>query len=100
VMATEEGMKGADLGVKLAAEAGEAIRRQTDSVSQASQAALQIAAAAGQQLTGVDQIAQAMQNIDQATMQSVSGARQAERAAAELNALAGQLRQLVERYQL
>jgi methyl-accepting chemotaxis protein len=100
VMATEEGMKGTDAGVRLAAEAGEAIRRQDESVTESTHAAQQIAAAATQQLAGVEQVAQAVQSIDQATAQTLAGARQAERAAEDLNTMANRLRALVGQYRL
>lgn len=61
---------------------------------------MQIAAAAGQQVAGMEQIAQAMNNIHQVTAQTVARSQQTERAAAELNELAAQLRQVVERYRL
>lgn len=100
VMATEEGMKGTDAGMRLAGEAGLALQRLAESVAESSQASTQIAAAAGQQLTGVEQIGMAMGSIHQVTAQSVAGTQQVERAAGELNELAGQLRELVEQYQL
>lgn len=100
VMATEEGMKGSDAGVRLADRAGTAIRQLAESVIESAQAAEQIAAAANQQLSGIEQIALAMQNIHQVTLQSVAGARQSERAAEDLNRLAQQLRQTVQRYRL
>jgi methyl-accepting chemotaxis protein len=64
------------------------------------QAARQIAAAAGQQVVGMDQIAQAMTNIHGVTTQTLASTQQSERAATELNSLAGQLRELVNRYQV
>lgn len=100
VMATEEGMKGVDDGVRRSREAGEAIRQLGDSVTESTQAATQIAAAAGQQQIGVEQIAQAMQSIDQATAQNVAGARQSESAANELDVLSRELLENVEQYQL
>jgi methyl-accepting chemotaxis protein len=95
VMASEAGMERADAGMKLAGEAGLVIQNLADSVGSSTEAAAQIAAAAGQQLRGMEQIAQAMEHIHQVTAQSVGGARQAERAAEELNDLAGKLRGLV-----
>ena len=100
VMATEEGMKGTDAGVRLTGEAGLVIQKLGDGVTESTQAAVQISAAASQQLAGMEQIAAAMENIHQVTAQSVAGAQQVERAASELTALAGQLRELVEQYQL
>jgi methyl-accepting chemotaxis protein len=100
VLATGEGMKGADEGVKLAGEAGLAIYKLGASVAESTDAAGQISAAAGQQLTGMEQIALAMQSINQVTVQSVAGAQQAERTAGELSNLAEQLRELVGQYHL
>jgi methyl-accepting chemotaxis protein len=100
VMATEQGMKGADAGVRLAAEAGAVIHQLTAGVTESAQAATQIAAAAGQQLVGMDQIATAMGSILQATTQSLAGVQQSKVSAGELNTLATQLRDLVEQYSL
>jgi methyl-accepting chemotaxis protein len=100
VMATEEGMKQTELGSSLASEAGESIRKLGEAVTASTQSALQIVAAAGQQLTGMEQIALAVQSMDQATTQTLAGAQQAERAATDLNVLAGRLREMVEQYRL
>jgi methyl-accepting chemotaxis protein len=101
VMATEEGMKEADAGTKLAGESGLALQRLADSVVESAQAATQIAASAAQQLTGMEQIASAMGNIHQVTEQTVASTQQSERAAAELDELAANLREVVvRRYQL
>jgi methyl-accepting chemotaxis protein len=100
VMATEEGMKGADAGVRLTSRASEAIHQLTVSVQESVQAAEQIAAAAGQQLTGMEQIGVAVENIQQVAVQALNGAQQSERAAGGLNSLAGQLQQLVAQYQV
>jgi methyl-accepting chemotaxis protein len=40
-----------------------------------------------------------MQNINQATVQSLASTRQAERAARDLNALAREMMEIVDRYQ-
>jgi methyl-accepting chemotaxis protein len=100
VMATEDGLKGVEAGMKLAGEAGLAIQKLAENVGASTQAAAQIAAAAGQQLSGMEQISQAVASIDQATVQSVGGAQQVEQAAVALDDLAGQLRVLVEQYRL
>lgn len=100
VMTAEEGMKGAAVGMDLTERAGTAINQLNESVEQSTQAAVQIAAAANQQLTGMEQIAQAMENIHQITIESVSSTRQVARTAGELNGLASQLRELVEQYRL
>ncbi len=96
VMTTEEGMKGADAGVRLAGNAGLAIQQLAEGVAQSADAAEQIAAATGQQMVGMEQMVASMGNIHLVTSQSVGGARQSEQAAGALNHLAGQLRQLAE----
>jgi methyl-accepting chemotaxis protein len=100
VMATEEGMKGTNLGVRMAVGAGESIHELGESVTESTQAAIQIVAAAGQQLTGMEQIAQAMLNIDQATVQNLSATHQVEAAATDLDRLARRLQELVQQYRL
>jgi len=100
VMLTEEGMKGTDAGVRISGQAGAALQRLAESVQESAQAALQIAAASGQQEVGMEQIARAMANIHQVTSQSAAGIRQVEQAAEQLNRLSGELREMVERYRL
>lgn len=100
VMLTEEGMKGADAGVRVAGQSGDTLRRLAEGAVESAQAALQIAAAAGQQVTGMEQIAQAMHSIQQVTTQTAVGTQQAKRAAEELQGLASRLRQVVARYKL
>ena len=100
VMATEEGTKGVDEGVQLAAQAQAAINQMYQVISESAQAATQVLAGARQQVAGVEQVAMAMQNINQATVQSLASTRQAERAAQDLNALAGTLMQTVKQYRI
>jgi methyl-accepting chemotaxis protein len=100
VMATEEGTKKADAGVRLAVQSGEAIRQLAGVIDESTQAAMQMVASGRQQASGIEQIALAMQNINQATAQSLSSTRQAENAAQDLNTLAGQLNEVVTQYRL
>ncbi len=97
VMATEQGAKA---GVKQSGEAGESIRLLTDSVTEAAQAATQIAASSQQQMVGMDQVALAMENIKQASVQNVAGTKQAEVAAQQLHELGQKLKQLAEQYKV
>ena len=87
VMAAEQGAKAVEAGLKQSGEAGESIRLLADSVSEAAQAATQIAASSQQQMVGMDQVALAMENIKQASVQNVAGTRQAETAAHSLHEL-------------
>ena len=100
VMATEQGSRAVDAGVRQVGEAGESIRRLADVVQGASQAAIQIAASSQQQFVGMDQVALAMENIKQASAQNAAGMRQAEGAAQNLRELGRQLRELVNRHRL
>jgi len=100
VMATEQGAKAVEAGLKQSGEAGESIRLLVDSVSEAAQAATQIAASSQQQIVGMDQVALAMENINQASMQNVSGAKQVEAAAHGLHELGQKLKQQAEQYKV
>jgi methyl-accepting chemotaxis protein len=100
VLATEQGHRAVEAGVKQSTEAGDAIRQLTDSVNEAAQAATQIAASSQQQTVGMDQVALAMDNIRQASSQNVAGTRQAEAAAQQLHELGTRLGQLVEQYKV
>ena len=95
VMATEEGTKGVDRGVQLAAQARQAIEQLSAVINESAQVAMQVVAGGRQQVSGVEQIALAMQSINQATLQSLSSTRQAERAAQNLNELARSLTEMV-----
>lgn len=95
VLATERGTKEANAGAKQIADAGETIRALADAVAEASQAAVQIVASAGQQAAGMVQIRQAMGSIHDATQQTLASTRQAERAAQDLTAQGERLIRLV-----
>jgi methyl-accepting chemotaxis protein len=100
VLATEQGNKAVEAGAKQSAEAGDAIRLLADSISEAAQAATQIAASSQQQMVGMDQVALAMENIKQASMQNVSGTRQAEVAAQSLHELGQRLIRVLDQYRI
>jgi len=100
VLATEQGNKAVQAGVKQTGETGEAIRLLADSVAEAAQAATQIAASSQQQMVGMDQVAQAMENIKQASVQNMSGTKQAEVAAQNLHELGQKLQQLAAQYKV
>jgi len=100
VLATEQGSKAVQAGVKQTGETGEAIRLLADSVAEAAQAATQIAASSQQQMVGMDQVALAMENIKQASVQNVSGTKQAEVAAQSLHELGQKLQQLAVQYKV
>ena len=100
VMATEQGSKAVEAGVKQSTEARESIRLLADSIGEAAQAATQIAASSQQQMVGMDQVALAMENIKQVSVQNVSGTKQAQTAAQSLHELGQKLKQLTEQYKV
>ena len=100
VMATEQGTRTVAAGVKQATDAGEAIRGLAASVTEASQAAMQIAASSQQQLVGIDQISSALASIRQATTQNMTGTKQMEVSARNLQELGARVKAIVERQRL
>ncbi len=100
VMATEQGSKVVEAGVKQSAEVSEAIRQLGESIAEAAQSSTQIVASSQQQVMGMDQVAQAMESIKVATAQNLTGTKQAEAAAKQLHALGEKLKQLVATYRL
>ena len=100
VLATEQGSKAVEAGVRQSAEAGDSIRLLAESVAEAAQAATQIAASSQQQMVGMDQVALAMENIKQASLQNVAGTKQAEAAAQNLHDLGQKLKLLAVKYKV
>lgn len=96
VMATEQGSKAVEAGVKQSEMADESIRLLAESVAEAAQAATQIAASSHQQMVGMEQVASAMENIKQASSQNVAGAKQVETATHNLQQVGLKLRKAVE----
>lgn len=100
VLATEQGTKSVEAGVKQSAVAGDSIRALADSIAESAQAAMQILASTQQQLVGMDQIVSAMENIKQASSQNVTAAQQTETAAHDLHGVGARLKQLAESYKV
>ncbi|UFS69602.1 methyl-accepting chemotaxis protein [Geomonas sp. RF6] len=100
VLATEQGSKAVEAGVKQSGEAGEAIKLLASSIEDSSNSTLQIVTSTQEQAIGMDQIAIAIQSINQASNQHVDGSRQIEAAARNLFELNQKLQQLVGRYKV
>jgi methyl-accepting chemotaxis protein len=100
VMATELGSKAAEEGVRLSTQAGEAIDVLAESVTEASNASIQIAASSQQQLIGMDQVVSAMENIRQASLQAASSTKQTEQSAHSLHNLGQRLQEIVKFYKV
>jgi len=100
VLATEQGSKAVEIGVKQSSEAGEAIRLLSVSIEETSNSTLQIVTSTQEQAIGMDQIATAIQSINQASNQNVAGSRQIETATRNIYDLNQKLQQLVNRYKV
>ncbi len=98
VMATDLSGKAVESGTRQSDSVGETIRMLSESINEAAQVALQIAASTQQQQVGMDQVTLAMENIKQASTQNMAGTKQAEVAAQSLHDLGLRLQQMVERY--
>jgi methyl-accepting chemotaxis protein len=96
VLATEQGSKAVESGVRQSEQAGGSIETLSKSVVEAAQSATQIAASSQQQLVGVDQVAGAMNSIKDASVQNVDSAKQLEAAARSLTELGQRLKRLLE----
>jgi len=100
VMATEQGSKAVEEGVRLSTRAGETIDALAESVTEATNAAIQIAASSQQQLVGMDQVVSAMGNIRDATSQMAASTKQTEKAAHDLHNLGRKLQEIVKLYKV
>ncbi len=100
VMATEEGGKAVDEGLRLTNLSGDAIRNLTESVEEASNAAIQIAASSQQQLEGMDQVVTAMENIRESSIQAVASTQQSVDSVNELQKVGQKLDELMKQYKL
>jgi methyl-accepting chemotaxis protein len=100
VLATEQGSKAVEAGVRQSGAAGEVIRQLAASIEESSNATLQIVTSTQEQSIGMDQIAIAVQSINQASSQNLEGSRQIEAAARSLYDLNQKLQLLVSRYRV
>jgi methyl-accepting chemotaxis protein len=99
-MATEQGTRVVEAGVKQSVEVETAIRLLGESIQEAAQEATQIADSSREQVVGIDQVALAMESIKAASSQNVESARQTEIAAKVLRDLGIKLQHAVEQYRL
>ncbi|MCU7494617.1 MAG: HAMP domain-containing protein [Ignavibacteria bacterium] len=95
VLATEQGEKIVDTGIKLAGESGEAIQKLVDTINVAKDAAFQTSVTSHEQVVGMEQITLAMENIKLASSQNVTTTRQLETSAKDLQMLSKRLKELV-----
>jgi methyl-accepting chemotaxis protein len=95
VLGVEEGGHRVDHSILTVNHAGSVIDELVNAISASAQAAVQIAAASGQQVNAISQIQQAMQDVNQVTHQTVSASKQNEQVAKSLADLGAKLKALV-----
>ncbi|MFH0758231.1 MAG: methyl-accepting chemotaxis protein [Bacteroidota bacterium] len=100
VMATEEGSRAVENGLKQSKDAGTAIQALTRVVEQAAQATSQIGVSVQEQFIGIDQINEAIRNISTASSQNLESTKQLETASSRLNELGTSLLAMTEKYKL
>jgi methyl-accepting chemotaxis protein len=100
VMATEEGGKAVDEGLKLTTLSGDTIKTLSESVTEAARAAIQIAASSQQQLEGMDQVVTAMENIKEASVQAAASTQQSVDSVNDLQKVGQKLDALMKQYKL
>ncbi|HEX2869225.1 MAG TPA: methyl-accepting chemotaxis protein [Ignavibacteriales bacterium] len=95
VLATEQGEKIVDTGIKLAGQSGESIQKLVETINVAKDAAFQTSVTSHEQVVGMEQITLAMENIKVASTQNVTTTRQLESSARDLQTLSSRLKELV-----
>src|SRR3984957_14308494 len=100
VMLTEEAVKRADSGRQQSQVADRTIRQLAENLEESIRAFQQIVAGSSQQQIGFEQVTQAFRNIGIASQETATSTKQSEKAAANLSALAQQLRGVVGRYRV
>ncbi len=98
VMATEEGGKAVEEGLKLTNISGETIKTLSDSVDEATNVMIQISASSQQQLEGMDQMVSAMENIKESSVQAAASTQQSAESVNELQKLGDKLKELMNQY--
>ena len=100
VMATEEGGKAVEEGLKLTNISGETIKTLSESVDEAANVMIQIAASSQQQLEGMDQMVSAMENIKESSVQAAASTQQSANSVNELKKLGDKLKELMNQYEI
>lgn len=100
VLATEQGEKIVDEGMKLAALSGESISNLISSISVTKDAALQTSVSSQEQVIGMNQIALAMESIKLASAQNAATTKQLETSARNLQQLGNKMKDMISRFQI
>lgn len=98
VLATEQGTKAVEKGVKQSEQTNDSMITLSTSVTNVTQAANQIAISSQQQFVGIDQVSSAMNNIKEAATQLVDHMKQMEFSIASLNSIGDNLKEMADQY--
>ncbi len=98
ILATEDGGKGAEVGVELAESTGKSVERLKRVIEDTASGSLEIEAAVRQEVVGIEQIAEALDQINSVTQGFTASTKQNTQAADQLVEIAGRLRDSVEAY--
>ena len=85
-------------GTKIAGETAGSLTKIIESISQVSDLNSKIALSSREQVTGIEQVSQALTQIDEVTQSNAASAEESASAAADLNAQAEQLRQMLKKF--
>ena len=100
VLATEEGGKVVEDGLKLTEISGETIETLTSNVDEAANVMIQISASSQQQLEGMGQMVAAMENIKESSLQAAASTQQSVDSANDLKTLGFKLKELMNQYEV
>ncbi len=97
-LATEEGNKVVETGLKQSTEAGTSIKTLADVIEKATDNTSQIAVSVQEQSVGIDQINEAIRNIGTSSTQNLESTKQLESASKGLEELGNNLKKLMEQH--
>lgn len=100
VMATEEGSKKVDEGVRTVKEAGEGLEKIISVTEHAAELAKQISGATQQQETASEQVVQTMNEVSEVVRQSAAGSQQSAKSSEDLAKMASELKEMVAIFKL
>ena len=100
VLATEEGARGVEQGVRLALKGGDTIASGMRTITDTADAVQQISSIAKQQSVGIQQVSIAMSSINAGMKQSTNSAESLQQVAEDFNELAVALRSVAQKYNI
>jgi len=100
ILATEQGAKEVELGVKVVKRVGESLEEIIEMINQTFHASKQISIATQQQRSASDQVVMTMRQISEVAQQTAVGMKQSTKAVGELNRLADEFKEKIKGFRL